>query len=345
MLVDQTIIQVRSGKGGDGCMSFRREKYIPKGGPDGGDGGRGGDVILLADPNVATLLDLTSRHHWFAEDGRPGQGKQKIGRDGESLTIALPPGTLVYDDDSGELLIDMDEPGKEYVIARGGAGGYGNEHFATSTRQVPRITTPGKPGEEYTLRLELKIIADIGLIGKPNAGKSTLLSKLSKARPKIANYPFTTLEPNLGIAELSPERRLVLADIPGLIEGASTGQGLGNQFLRHVERTRLLVHLIEVEPMDGSDPIANYQAIRKELAEHSKELAEKPEVIVLSKAELLGREEDIQAASELISQALQRDVLTISSATGYGLERLLETCWNKVAQSPGQGRAVRWSTS
>jgi len=315
----------------------------PKGGPDGGDGGRGGDVILLGDANVSTLLDLTGRHHWFAEDGQPGRGKQQHGRDGGDLLIHLPPGTSVYDDATGELLADVEAPGDRQVIAKGGAGGYGNEHFATSTRQVPRFATEGKPGLELTLRLELKLIADVGLIGKPNAGKSTLLSKISKARPKIADYPFTTLEPNLGIAEVGSDRRLVFADIPGLIEGASAGQGLGMQFLRHVERTQVLVHLLEVEPIDGSDPAENYRAIRKELAEHSDVLAGKPELVVLSKVELLGSEADIEAAVALTEEALGAEVLTISSATGYGLSSLLDACWRSVGRDATTPGGSGWS--
>lgn len=331
MLIDSATIIVRSGKGGDGAVSFRREKYIPKGGPDGGDGGDGGSVILEASPNVDTLMDFSGRHHWFAENGEPGGRKQKIGKDGEDLIINLPPGTLVYDADTDELIADLDHLGKKIVIAPGGKGGLGNERFKKATNQTPRESTPGEPAIERHLRLELKIIADIGLIGLPNAGKSTLLSRVSKATPKIADYPFTTLEPNLGIAELSSERRIVFADIPGLIEHAHEGHGLGTRFLRHVERTRLLVHLIDIDPADGSDPAENYRVIRGELAAYSQTLADKPELVVLSKMDLAGGEQDREAAVELFGKALGRPVLTISSASGIGLTELLEACWERLA--------------
>jgi len=333
MLIDRATIFVRSGKGGDGAVSFRREKYIPKGGPNGGDGGKGGDVRLVAKAGVDTLLDLTGRHHWFAENGQPGGIKQRIGKDGADLDVLVPPGTLVYNDETGELIVDMDTPDKEYIVAKGGKGGFGNEHFKSATNQTPRESTPGEPSEEYRLRLELKLIADIGLIGKPNAGKSTLLSVLSKAKPKIADYPFTTLEPNLGIAELEGNfggRRLIFADIPGLIEGASDGHGLGFEFLRHVERTRLLVHVVEIDATDGSDPAENYKTIRRELEAHSKTLAQKPEIVILSKIELLGTHEDCATAVALLQDAIGCDVLPISSVTGDGLTDLLELCWKRV---------------
>ncbi len=330
MIVDSATIHVQSGRGGDGCVSFRREKYIPKGGPDGGNGGKGGDVILLADPEVETLLDFAGRHHWHAEKGQPGAGKQKWGKDGSDLVVHLPPGTLVYNDDTGELLLDLDKPGMSHVIAQGGRGGFGNEHFKSATHQVPRESTPGEPGVELNLRLELKLIADIGLLGKPNAGKSTLLARVSKATPKIADYPFTTLVPQLGIAQLSTDRRIVIADIPGLIENAHIGAGLGVRFLRHVERTRLLVHVLELEPTDGSDPVENYRVIRGELAGYSPILAEKPEVIALSKMDLLGGEEDRLVAIKLVEDALQREVFPISSATGEGIDALLEACWRRL---------------
>lgn len=333
MIVDQATIYVSSGKGGDGCVSFRREKFVPKGGPDGGDGGDGGSVILLADPQVETLLDFAGRHHWRAEAGQPGTGKQRHGRNGSDLTIHLPPGTLVYDEQRGELLVDLNKPGMTFTIARGGKGGFGNEHYKSPTNQVPTQFTPGEPAEEKDLRLELKLIADVGLIGKPNAGKSTLLSRISRATPKIADYPFTTLKPQLGIAQLPGHRRLVFADIPGLIENAHRGQGLGTQFLRHVERTRVLVHLLEVEPMDGSDPVANYRMIRKELAAYSATMARKPELIVLSKLDLLGEgQADHAAAEQMLSEALGRPVLAISAATGLGLDALLEACWKLIEE-------------
>jgi GTP-binding protein len=335
MLIDSATILVRSGKGGDGNVSFRREKYIPKGGPDGGDGGDGGSVILEASPNVDTLLDFSGRHHWFAQDGEPGGRKQCTGKAGEDLIVRLPPGTLVYDADTDELIDDLDHLGKQIVIAPGGKGGLGNVRFKSATNQTPREATPGEPAVERHLRLELKIIADVGLIGLPNAGKSTLLSRISKATPKIADYPFTTLEPNLGIAELSTDRRIVFADIPGLIEHAHEGHGLGTRFLRHVERTRLLVHLIDIDPSDGSDPVQNYRILRNELAAYSQTLADKPELVVLSKMDLAGGEADRAAAVELFGRALDRPVLTISSASGVGLGELLEACWEGLA---GGGR-------
>ena len=341
MIVDSATIHVQSGRGGDGCVSFRREKYIPKGGPDGGNGGKGGDVILLADPEVETLLDFAGRHHWHAGKGQPGAGKDCYGKDGDDLTVHLPPGTFVYDDGTGELLLDLDVPGKSHVIAAGGAGGTGNMHFKSATNQVPRKATPGEPGVELNLRLELKLIADLGLVGKPNAGKSTLLSRVSKATPKIADYPFTTLTPQLGIATLSGDRRLVMADIPGLIENAHEGAGLGVRFLRHIERTRLLVHVLELEPTDGSDPVENYRVIRKELAGYSAALAEKPEVIALSKMDLQPDHEDRAVAIKLVEDALGLEVFPISSATGEGLDALLDACWRRLDKKEEQSG---WST-
>ncbi len=328
MLVDSAIIEVHSGKGGDGRVAFRREKYINKGGPNGGDGGNGGSVYLVAVAGIDTLLDFSGRHHWHAQEGEQGGSKQKHGADGEDLHIRVPPGTLVYDEETGELLGDLDEPGKTLLVAQGGRGGFGNEHFKSSTHQTPTEASPGEPGEKKTIRMELKLIADIGLIGLPNAGKSTLLSRITAAKPKIASYPFTTLEPNLGIVDLSADRRLVVADIPGLIEGAHEGRGLGIAFLRHVERTKLLVHLLELEPADGSDPVRNYHTIRQELAGYSDELARKPQIICLSKMDLLPGEHDTQTAIDLIRQELNLPVLAISAASGQGIPELLEACWN-----------------
>ncbi len=340
MFIDSAHILVRSGKGGDGCVSFRRLKYIPKGGPDGGNGGNGGSVILIADPNVETLLDFTGRHHWFAHDGEPGRGKQQYGKHAEDLEIKLPPGTQVFDQDTGDLLLDLAKPGQRVVIAEGGRGGFGNEHFKTPVHQTPRENTPGEPGTELNLRLDLKLVADVGLLGKPNAGKSTLLSAVSAARPKIADYPFTTLIPQPGVADLGGGRRLVICDIPGLIEGAASGAGLGHRFLRHVERTAVLVHLLDADPGDGSDPLANYRAIREELAAYSPALAEKPEVVVLSKVDLLGGDEDVAAAIDLLVDALGQKPLAISSATGRGLSELLEACWQKL--EAGRGTIEPW---
>lgn len=337
MIVDTAHIQVKSGKGGDGCVSFLRMKYIPKGGPNGGDGGDGGSVILKADPEVETLLDFAGRHHWKAQNGEAGRGKSQYGKDGEDLLVKLPPGTLVYHAETGDLLVDLNREGMTFEIAKGGKGGRGNERFATPTHQTPREAELGGEAVELPLRLELKLIADVGLVGKPNAGKSTLLSVVSAATPKIADYPFTTLVPQLGIAELdggrannAPEgytRRLVIADIPGLIEKASEGAGLGTRFLRHIERTRILIHVLEPEPEDGTEPAENYRVIRQELERHSPVLAEKHEVIALSKMDLLGNEDDHEVARQMIEEELAKPVLTFSAATRTGLNELLEATW------------------
>lgn len=327
MLVDEATIYVKGGRGGDGAVSFRRESHVPKGGPDGGDGGHGGSVILRATPGVDTLLDMAGRHHWTADSGQPGERKQATGRSADDLIIAVPSGTLVYDADTGDLIDDLDQPNKELLVAKGGHGGFGNEHYKTPTLQTPRFATPGDEGEQRRLRLLLKLIAEVGFIGKPNAGKSTLLSRLSRARPKIADYPFTTLEPQLGIAELPGERRIVLADIPGLIEGASHGAGLGHTFLRHIERTRILVHLIEVEPTDNTDVGDNYRTIRNELKQHSSVLAEKPQIIALNKLDLLQTDADRKTAIELVEHEIGAKVVPISAATGDGCRNLMETCW------------------
>ncbi len=345
MLADRAMIYVKAGDGGDGCVSFRREKYIPKGGPDGGDGGKGGDIIAIADHNVQTLLDFRGQHHWRAGKGQPGLGSDCSGSNGDDLYLRLPAGTLIYESESEDeetprrLIADLG-PGDEIVIAKGGRGGLGNSHFKNATNQVPRQSTPGEDGEELNLTLELKLIADVGLVGMPNAGKSTLLAAVSKAHPKIADYPFTTLKPQLGIAELDASRRLVIADIPGLIEGAAEGAGLGHDFLRHIERTRVIVHLIEIEPADGSDPVANYHAIRKELFDYSTLLAEKEEIIAVSKLDLLPDEEERDEALKLVLRELKlghdQTIIGISSATGLGLQELLQACWDKLgAKKPG----------
>ncbi len=327
MLVDHAVIEVEGGKGGNGAVSFRRELLVPKGGPDGGDGGRGGSVWVKAVDDVDTLVDMAERAHWRAEAGRPGGPKAQTGRRGRDRIVAVPPGTVVYDATSGELLADLVRVGDATRAASGGRGGHGNEHFKSPTDQAPKRATRGAAGQRRRVRLELKLIADVGIVGKPNAGKSTLLARLSAARPKIASYPFTTLEPQLGIAELPGYRRLVLADLPGLIEGASSGSGLGHDFLRHVERTRILVHLLEVDPTDGTDPVDNYHVIRRELAGHAPALVEKPERIALNKVETLGGDDQVEAAQELLQQALQAPVQPISAVTGQGCAALLEACW------------------
>lgn len=319
MFVDRVAIQVQGGKGGDGCVSFRREKYVPRGGPDGGDGGDGGSVILVAEAGVDSLASLSQRRHWKAASGEGGRGSNCHGRSAHDLTIRVPPGTIVYDSAGGFVLKDLAHPGDQVIAARGGSGGKGNQHFKTAVNRAPREATPGDAGEARQLVLELKVIADVGLIGKPNAGKSTLLSRLSRARPEIADYPFTTKYPNLGLVQINFERSFVLADIPGLIEGAHAGQGLGHEFLRHIERAGILVHLVEPEPADGSEPLTNYHVIREELRLHNAALMERPEIVVVSKAELPAAD----AVREQLSADLGREVLAISAVTGNGIDKLL----------------------
>ncbi|MBC8108981.1 MAG: GTPase ObgE [Anaerolineae bacterium] len=324
MFVDEAKIHVKAGDGGAGCVSFRREKYIPKGGPDGGDGGDGGSVIFVSDPNKNTLLDFAGRHHWLAQRGQSGMGKKMYGKGGEDLIVPVPPGTMVFDIDKDMLIADLDQPEKRVVIAKGGHGGRGNWHFKSSTNQTPRYAEPGTEGGERNLRLELKLIADVGLVGLPNAGKSTLLSVISVARPKIADNPFTTMTPQLGIAGLSGERRIVIADIPGLIEGAQHGAGLGHAFLKHIERTKIIVHMLDLYPMDGSKPADNYRKIRGELEAFSPELAQKHELIAANKIDLAS---DDEALDELMNALPEKEILAISGASHQGLDQLLGTLW------------------
>ncbi|MBF0148020.1 MAG: GTPase ObgE [Magnetococcales bacterium] len=315
--LDEVKIFVRSGDGGNGAASFRREKFIPYGGPDGGDGGRGGDIVLLADAQLNTLIDYRYRPHIKARNGVSGMGKNRTGPSAPTVVVRVPVGTLVRDEHSGEILCDLNTPGQKYMAARGGDGGRGNQHFKTSTNQAPRRSDPGYPGEERTLRLELKLLADVGLIGLPNAGKSTLISRISAARPKIADYPFTTLTPNLGVVK-HDDFNFVVADIPGLIEGAHEGAGLGHLFLKHVERCRLLVHLVESTPPDDSDPIVNLLTIEQELEAYSSTLAAKPRWIVISKGDLLDEPRRRRLEAKLARYGEQ--VTTLSSVTGKGLE-------------------------
>jgi GTPase len=325
MFVDEAEIHVRAGDGGNGCVSFRREKYIPKGGPDGGDGGDGGSVIFVADHNRNTLLDFAGKHHWFAQRGENGMGKKMYGKTGEDLVIPVPVGTVIHDLDKNVVLADLTKDGKRVVIARGGRGGRGNFHFRNSVNQTPRYAEPGGIGAERKLKLELKLIADVGIAGKPNAGKSTLLSVISAARPKVADYPFTTLEPQLGIAELDTDRRVVFADIPGLIEGAHEGAGLGHAFLRHIERCKVILHLVDLHPTDGSTPFENYQVIRQELEQFSSELAGKPELIVANKIDL--SPDDDETLKDLAARLSPRPLLAISAATKQGLPPMLQKVW------------------
>ena len=328
MFIDQAQIWIKAGDGGHGCVSFRREKFLPKGGPNGGDGGRGGNIYFEAAENLDTLLDFAGKHHWQAKNGQPGSGNNKHGANGDDLIIKVPPGTLIYDTDLDLMLKDMNEIGLKVRVCLGGRGGKGNKFFATSTNQTPRNAVPGKRGQERNIRLELKLIADVGLVGMPNAGKSTLVSRCSAARPKIADYPFTTLEPVLGIVELSDYRRFVMADIPGLIEGAHSGAGLGHEFLKHIERTTLLVHILDIMPTDGSDPVENYKAIRGELENYSKTLAQKQEIIVANKIDL---DPDGKIVKEL-TEKLQQPVHPISAVTGAGTKELSELLWRNIKE-------------
>jgi len=321
MFIDRALVHVLGGAGGAGASSFRREKFVPKGGPDGGDGGPGGSVYVRADPNLATLLDYRYRTHWKAQRGQHGKGKNMTGKTGQDLNLPVPPGTEVHDADAGTKLGEVLHPGDALLVAQGGRGGRGNARFATPTHQSPREWEPGEYGEERHLELVLKLIADVGLLGEPNAGKSTLLSVISAARPKIADYPFTTLEPHLGVVGLSDGRSLVIADIPGIIEGAHVGKGLGLRFLQHVERTRMLAVLV---PVDSPDPQATYELLRREAALYSADLAAKPHVVVLSKSDLLPAPRS--PLPEIRTQG-GAPVVAVSAVTRDGIPQLLETLW------------------
>ncbi|WP_457599903.1 GTPase ObgE [Hydrogenivirga sp.] len=326
--LDRVKIHVKGGRGGNGIVAFLREKFRPKGGPAGGDGGKGGDVTLVATSSKHTLLDFKYKKHFKAENGEHGKGKNQKGKDGEDLIVYVPVGTLVKDAETGEVLCDLTEEGQRCVVARGGRGGRGNAHFATPTDQAPRYAEPGEEGEERWIVLELKLIADVGIIGLPNAGKSTLLSKLTKAKPKVADYPFTTITPNLGVMELDEERRLVLADIPGLIENAHRGAGLGHEFLRHIERTKLLLHLIDVSDGREREPTEAFELVNRELELYSPELAKKPQIVVASKIDALS---DRSYLDKLRKDFTNRGLTfhAVSAATGEGLEGLKELLWNK----------------
>ncbi len=347
MFVDRALITVKAGNGGPGCVSFRREKFEPKGGPDGGDGGRGGDVVFVVDEGLNTLIDFRGHPDWAAQDGEAGGRKQCFGKDGRECVIRVPPGTLVFNHETDALMVDMAATPR-HVIAIGGTGGFGNEHYKSSTNQAPTHAHAGFPGQGFSVRLDLKLIADVGLIGMPNAGKSTLLKALTRANPKIADYPFTTLAPQLGVAELGPtdagnsggagRRRIVIADLPGLIEGAAGGAGLGHDFLRHVERTRVLVHVLDAMPPDGSEPADNYRTIRHELAEYSEELAQRDEFIVLNKLDLYpddaARTDAVKKLRSKLRLGRDQEVLPLSGATRLGTRELLERLWALLKRTP-----------
>lgn len=319
MFVDRVQVEVFGGRGGHGCMSFRREKFVPRGGPDGGDGGDGGNVMIVAKSGVNSLVAFANRHHIRAQSGTNGEGSGRHGRCAQDEVIEVPPGTIVIDAENGFVLKDLAEPGSSVIAAHGGRGGKGNTRYKSSTNQAPRQAQQGLPGEHKRLILELKVIADVGLIGKPNAGKSTLLSRLSSARPEIADYPFTTKYPNLGIVHVNMDRSFVMADIPGLIEGAHRGVGLGHDFLKHIERAGILVHLIEPMPMDQTNPVENYRSIRFELEHYNERLRTRPEIIVLTKSELPGAGD---VAKQLETET-GKPVLSISAVTGEGLPQLV----------------------
>lgn len=333
MFIDIAKIKIISGRGGDGKVSFHREKYVAAGGPDGGDGGRGGSVIFRVDDNLSTLLDFRYKKKYAAPNGENGMGKRMKGKDGADLIIRVPRGTLLRDQKTGQIIKDLsdDEP---FVAAKGGNGGWGNTHFATPTRQAPRFAKPGLPGQELDIVLELKLLADVGLVGFPNVGKSTLLSMVSAARPKIANYHFTTLIPNLGVVRVAEEQSFVMADIPGIIEGASEGAGLGHDFLRHIDRCRLLLHLVDAAGSEGRDPIADIEAINKELAGYSEFLAARPQILVANKTDLLG--DNREPIEKLKAYAQEHDWLfaEISAATNTGVRALVNLTWQELTQLP-----------
>jgi GTP-binding protein len=334
MFIDQAIIRIKAGDGGNGCMAFRREKFVPRGGPSGGDGGRGGDVIMESSERHNTLVHFRFNPEYKAERGRHGEGSNRTGRDGENVVLKVPVGTIVYDQATGEKLHDFSQPDERLIVAQGGRGGRGNQHFATPTHQAPREHEPGMPGEEHVLRLELKLLADVGLVGYPNVGKSTLISRISAARPKVADYPFTTLEPNLGvvtIGELPDEESFVVADIPGLIEGAHDGTGLGTQFLRHIERTRVLAHVIDVSDASGRpDPVHDFNVIMTELESFGADLHKKPMMVIASKMDVANP--DKLAKLRKHCQKLKLDLYAISAVTGSGVSELKYALGNRVAE-------------
>jgi GTP-binding protein len=331
MFIDRAKIHVQGGDGGNGVTAFRREKFVPRGGPSGGDGGRGGDVIVLADASLNTLLHLRYNPQHTAQRGLHGEGSNRSGRNGEDLTIRVPVGTQIFDATTGDLLHDLNHDGDQWLAARGGRGGFGNAHFTTSTNRAPRYHQSGSPGEELDLQLELKLLADVGLVGFPNAGKSTFISTVSAARPKIADYPFTTLEPHLGVVDLGDFRTFVIADIPGLIEGAHTGAGLGDRFLRHIERTKLLLHLVDVSSVSGRDAVSDYETVNRELASYNDELATRPQFVVATKIDALDEPERLESLKQKAIED-QKPFFAISSATGNGVRELVNAMAAKLEE-------------
>ena len=322
MFIDRAKIKIKAGDGGNGVTAFRREKFVPRGGPSGGDGGNGGDVWLESDEGLNTLLHLRYNPEHKAERGKHGEGSNRFGKNGEDTTVRVPVGTQVFDAESGALKFDFTEAGQRYLAAKGGKGGWGNAHFATPTRRAPKFHYQGRPGEEHELQLELKLIADVGLVGFPNAGKSTLISVVSAAKPKIADYPFTTLEPNLGVVDMGDFKTFVVADIPGLIEGASEGAGLGDRFLRHVERTKIILHLVDVSSFSGRDPVEDYKVINRELAAYNEDLARRPQIVVATKIDSLDDPERLETLKKQAKKD-QKPFFAISSATGMGVQELV----------------------
>jgi len=337
MFIDEIDIFVKGGDGGAGCVSFRREKFVPRGGPDGGDGGDGGSVFLDADPDITTLLDFHYRRHYTAERGQHGKGANKHGRSGDDTVLRVPLGTVVFERDPRAPLGDLSAPGQRLLVARGARGGRGNARFASSTNRAPRRADLGRAGEERWIHLELKLLADVGVIGFPNVGKSTLVSRVSAARPKIADYPFTTLVPTLGIVRTDEQRSFVIADVPGLIAGAAEGKGLGHRFLRHIERTRLLIHLIDLDPSNGRDPVDDYRTIQDELVSYSDDLALRPQIVVANKAELPGTE-DRRHRLERFCAAEGLPFRAVSAATGQGLTELMREIGSRLADELSTSR-------
>lgn len=329
--IDEAKIHVKAGNGGNGCASFRREAHVPRGGPNGGDGGNGGDVIAVADHQLSTLMDYRYKRHYKAQRGEDGRSRDQYGKAGKELVLRVPVGTIIHDDDSGDVLCDLDTDGARYTLARGGTGGLGNIHFKSPWNQAPTRADPGTPGEERTIRLELKLLADVGLLGYPSVGKSTFIAKVSRARPKIADYPFTTLIPNLGVVRLDDERTMVIADIPGLIEGAADGAGLGHQFLRHVERTRVLIHIVEDSELTGPDrdPLDDFDRLNAEIRKYASILNDTPQVVALNKLDVT---ETRERADETAARFAERgiEIHRISAVTGEGVREVLEAAWRLV---------------